>query len=621
MNTLVAAIMMLAVVAPGAATAQAKVEVNVNARDGETITGSRQFRVTVNSRNTITQVEFYVGTDLRQNDTSTPYEFAFDSLAENDGPIRFTFKAYTTEGESGEKSVRLVINNGLSEGAPFHIERAEGLLAEGKWDEAIIAGKVALRIDENSVPARIALARANLGKGVLDEAQKFAEDAIAADDKNIAAYNLLSTIHLRRATRSFVTEGGDRRAMSDSIAQSMRLGIEARKKAVDLAIEALPAPTSENAIQLADAAIQAKQYSRAIQILTPELRKAEANAAVASRQAYAMMRTGNHREALQVLQRMEQVNGSLSAFGYALKAVLAAELNDVTASDDAIRNALLQDRENSAVQSAQAFLAIKFTRTRFAEQTTQQLNYDMAESSAQRARNRPVYRQLADELTARTAQTTETNLYLSILSNRLDEFRQGSTYFQRAITAEPLNYDAFIEQGNRSIELMFRANATGADRDNALAVASGLFQAALTANDSSAEALAGLALVSVMQGKAADAVKWGTAATAAEPRQAFAHVALAAAYDTAARASRQESERARSQARQSNTPNAERITLEERASTSERQAADFARQSREALNAAFGLDSRIAGEEIVTARNAWRYYSAASRTALLPLAF
>ncbi|RYG29663.1 tetratricopeptide repeat protein, partial [bacterium] len=169
------------------AISAAPVEVNVNAKTGETITGERAFRVTVSAKNPVTKVEFYVGSDLRDSDSSTPYEFRVDTLAETDGDLKIRFVAYTTAGEKGEKTITLKVDNGLSKGVEFHVEHANTLLSDGKYAEALVAGRIALQIDPKNVPAHIALARANIGLNKFDSAQKFAEDALAISPDDAGA--------------------------------------------------------------------------------------------------------------------------------------------------------------------------------------------------------------------------------------------------------------------------------------------------------------------------------------------------------------------------------------------------------------------------------------------------
>jgi hypothetical protein len=157
------------------------IQINVNTKEGDVIAGDYVFRVTAISDKPVTQVESYVGEELRDTDASTPYEFRMDTLAEKEGPLKVTFAVYTTENESAKKSLSLRVDNGLDKGAEFHVARANELLTVSKWDEAVQAARVALKAKAGHNPARLAMARAYQGKGVLDNAQRFAEDANAAD--------------------------------------------------------------------------------------------------------------------------------------------------------------------------------------------------------------------------------------------------------------------------------------------------------------------------------------------------------------------------------------------------------------------------------------------------------
>jgi len=114
----------------------------------------------------ITQVEFYVGSDLRDADTSTPYEFKLDTLEVEDGELKVTFAAYTSDGKSTKKALSLTVDNGVSKGAEFHVQQGEEFLRNSKWDDAINAGRVALKAKKGFNPARMVLARAYMGKNV-----------------------------------------------------------------------------------------------------------------------------------------------------------------------------------------------------------------------------------------------------------------------------------------------------------------------------------------------------------------------------------------------------------------------------------------------------------------------
>ncbi len=63
----------------------AALTLDVNVKNGDSLKGDVQFVVNARSENLITSVEFYVGDDLRGNDSSRPYTFDLDTLTEADG--------------------------------------------------------------------------------------------------------------------------------------------------------------------------------------------------------------------------------------------------------------------------------------------------------------------------------------------------------------------------------------------------------------------------------------------------------------------------------------------------------------------------------------------------------
>ena len=139
---------LIAMAVLGLAQAGAPV-LNLDVKDRDAVSGERKFRVLVESKSPISQVEFYVGSDLRDTDTSTPYEFKIDTLEMDDGDVKLTFAAYTSDGKSTKKAVTVKVDNGVSKGAAFHIQQAEELLRNSKWDEAITAGRIALKAEKN----------------------------------------------------------------------------------------------------------------------------------------------------------------------------------------------------------------------------------------------------------------------------------------------------------------------------------------------------------------------------------------------------------------------------------------------------------------------------------------
>ncbi|CAN5431190.1 hypothetical protein BH11ARM1_BH11ARM1_05250 [soil metagenome] len=594
------------------------VQVNVNAKSGEVITGDHKFRVTVVSKNPVTQVEFYVGNERRDSDTSTPYEFTVDSLAEKDGDLKLRFKAYTTENETGETSVTVKIDNGVGLGAPAHLAKAEAALGDSKWDEAITEARIALLADPKSNEARLLLARAYMGKGDTAQAQKYAEDAAEADPTNLAAQDLVAGINLQAAFKTVTNTGGDRKEAMTSIKEALSAAIAARHKVLDADVDKAGVLTSTNLIPYSDAALHAGRFNLVIPALKAGFEGDPTNGKIANRLAYAYLRQGLASDAAAVLNAFAK-HGALDAYGSASLAIARADINDAAGSDAAIKDALLSDPDELAVTAAQAYIALKYVRNRSGNLVTFNLNYDdlAGKDVAAKQESRKTLSGLVAQLDAAQGARTETLYFKQALNDKLGEYPAAQRAFRAAVLAEPANYDAYIEEGNRALSSTQLANMDADNKDQALSYAEVMLGASLEARPSSAEALAGLAIVATIRGKMEDAIKWGTAAVQANPDYAAGHLAVGTAYNLAATAGRKQADALRAKAK-TTVDGAQRQALETQARELEARVGDYTRFARDSSIKAGTLDKRVEGLQLTAPYQAWRYYSAGGRTPVLP---
>jgi tetratricopeptide (TPR) repeat protein len=613
MKALLLASAFLALFAP----VQKGVQVNVNAKNGDVITGEKRFRVTVTANDPVTQVEFYAGNDLRDKDTSTPYEFVIDGLSEADGNLKLRFKAYTTEGQSGEAVITVKIDNGVSKGLDFHLKAGEAALQDSKWDVAITAGRIALKVDPKSIPAHMVLARAYLATGDTAKAQKNAEDVLEVDPGNAGALDLLSAISLRTAFRTYTMSGGNRKDSLTTIREAFKSAVESRRKVLDASVDALGPITPANLIAVSNAAFRAGRYNLVVPALRTAIEKDNKDVAIADRLAYAYLRTGRNADALATLNAIVK-NGVPTAFTYAALAVAKAEAGDVTGSDGAIRDALVSDPEDLAVIAGQAFLALKYVRNTLSN--TYMLNYDDLSGTDATAKieSRKTLNGLVSQLEKAAVARTETLYFKEALYNKLGDFARAQGAFQAAVLAEPTNYDAFIEAGNRALASTQLQNLPKEDLEQALTVANIMFDTALIARPDSAQALTGLALVATIEGKLDQAIKFGDAAVRANPDYAAGHLALGTAYNMASTVVRKQADAVRAKSQTGGTSSAERQALELEARKLEDQAGTYARNSRDEGTLAARADKRLEGQELSKPYAAWRYYTAGGRTAVLP---
>ena len=482
--------------------------INVDAKDRDTISGERKFRVTVQAQSPITQVEFYVDSDLRDSDTSTPYEFRLDTLEVDDGDLKLTFAAYTTDGKSSKKTITVRVDNGVAKGADFHVQKGMDLLSQSKWDDAIVSGRIALKAKKAYNPARIVLARAYMGKNVFDRAQKYAEDVIGDEPNNLGGLELLAAIKLQQAFIT-VNRGGNTADTQKTISEALRGAAEARRKSLDMQVDNFGAVNDENRLRFVDMAITAARYSLVPAQLNPVFAKDMSNSSVANRLAFSLVKVGKFAEARATLANLNK-RSAMDAYSYALLAVIETEAGNRQAAEDAMKEAILSDAEDLGVRTAQAYIALKNVNTG----VLAKLSADLARDQGQRS---------------------EVNYFLSALTNRLGEYEQSRKYFERAVLAEPSNADMYVERGNESVRIALKAGLDKKDADLQLNGAKILFETAIVAQPTSYQGLAALSMINLMQGKIGDAVKFGEAAVAANPNFASGHYTLAAAYSEASK--------------------------------------------------------------------------------------
>ncbi len=537
--------------------------INLDVKDRDAISGERKFRVTVESKNPVTQVEFYVGSDLRDSDTSTPYEFKIDSLETEDGDLKLTFAAYTNDGKSTKKVVTVKIDNGVAKGAEFHVQQGEESLRNSKWDDAITSGRIALKAQKAYNPARMVLARAYMGKNVLDRAQKFAEDVVADDPKSLKGLELVSIIKLQQAFTT-VNRSGNAAETQKVVGDALRGAVEARRKSLDMQVDNFGAVTDANRLAYADLAMVAGRFSLVPPVLSTQFAQDIANVALGNRIAFAQVKLGRFTDARATLKDLSKRN-AMDGFSYALLAVIETEAGNKPASEEAMKEAVLSDGENLGVRTAQAYIALKYMNT-------------------------GVLGKLANDLAREQGQRTEVNYFLSSLTNKLQQFEQSKKYFERAVLAEPANADMYVERGNESIHVSLFGGLEKKDADIQLNNARIMYETGIAAQPTSFQALTGLSIVSLLQNKVRDAVKFGEAAVAANPNYAGGYYALSAAYSNLSKNS---------------APNEKSKIIAE---------------SQKANLKAGLLDKpNLEGREVPDAKAAFRYFETGGRTAVMTL--
>lgn len=495
-------LLLLVSMAPaGRFQASSDVKLAVNVAPNATLSGEQSFRVLVTTDEIVTKVEMYVGSERRAEAQSTPYRFTLDTINEQDGPIDLKWVAYTDQGHKGSLAIHATIDNGLSLGAQAHVQNGMKLLQDGKAQDAIDQGRVALKIDRKFAPARFLLAQAYAVQGAYDKAQKYVQDVLDDDPSNVDALNVASVIGLKQAF-SVIAQGGQNADALTTIKTAFKAAIDNRRKYVDAEFDAASKNPS-NVTAYADAAVTAMRFSDAINVLAPAFKTAPSNAAVADRLAYAQMRDGRYQDALDTLDKLKKLGSNTSdAYAQALTSLVLDCTGDQAGSDHVMEDAELNDAFNVGVESAQASIALRRNKLGASQS-------------------------IANGLMRDQGQRTEVNYLLAALADRAADYDAERKYFQAALLAEPLNYDMYVEEANTSIQLVAKSDKKE-DKDFQYAYAEMMCQMALEAKNDSYQALTALALVNGLQDKAADAYKYAQAAVDDQPNSAAAQFALSA---------------------------------------------------------------------------------------------
>ena len=166
----------LALLASAFAQPKSDATITVNLDDGATIKGIVKVVARVQSEKLVERVEFQVDGALREVDDSTPYEYEWDTVTDAEGERRLKIVAFLEGNKSVSKVLRVVIDNGVGQGAPYHYEQARAAFADGKFDDALYHTRVALKADSTHRESRVLQIQTLLRLGRAAEADEAVED-------------------------------------------------------------------------------------------------------------------------------------------------------------------------------------------------------------------------------------------------------------------------------------------------------------------------------------------------------------------------------------------------------------------------------------------------------------
>ena len=480
--------------------AMAAIKLTSNIKAGAKISGDVKFEITAETRELITAMEFYVNGDLRDTDDSTPYEFTLDALKEKEGPIKVKVIAQAASGDQTKLELSLIVDNGVGLGVAHWMAKADDALTSGKWADAALAARIALKADAKHVPAMMALSRANFGRGQMDVAQKYAEDVLAIDKENAQALDLVSAIGLQRAFRA---SGTNPQETITRIGNALNQAVKSRMTVYEGQLNKLGAVTDANRLEVADVAMRAGRYSLAIDALRPAYERDLNNNPITNRLLYALWRAGRFQEAGRVAINYG-TRGKPDGEGFGLLALIYERSGDPTKATEFEKSAVLEDGASLGVRSAQAHLAILRAQPKDFTRITAAMGQEFDSSP-------------------------EANYYLYLSMYRSGDYEGARARFERSVLADPALYETYLQAAITTMELALQTTLNDKAREFNRTVAKTYFRAALNAKPESFEAFTGLALLAMMEGKLDEALANGRTATKAGPEYASAYYALAIA--------------------------------------------------------------------------------------------
>ena len=153
----------------------------------------------------IEKVEFYIDNQLKFTDSSTPYEFDWDTLGDTEGAHALKAVAFDAKGNTASAKLSVTVDNELGKGAEAHAETALAALKEGNVDSAAKFARRALKVDPTNLTAARAYSGVLRQRGQLAEAVTVLDKAKIPDNDTVVRLDLIA-LHMAKGDAADSTE-------------------------------------------------------------------------------------------------------------------------------------------------------------------------------------------------------------------------------------------------------------------------------------------------------------------------------------------------------------------------------------------------------------------------------
>jgi tetratricopeptide (TPR) repeat protein len=343
---LVSAVILTVLSLPAFATARVNPTVKFVLEDGAKVSdiASVTIKASTTDDGGIDKVEFYIDDQLKGADSSTPYEFEWNTLEGTEGAHALKAVAFDAKGNTTTAKINVTVDNELGKGAEAHAQAASAALKEGNVDLAANLARRALKID----PMNLAAARAY--SGVLRQRGQVAEAVAVLDkatipDSDIPTREALVALHMAAADASNSTE---------SFLQEANASIEIYKKLSALRVAA----AGTDPVAKGDALVAARNYPAAIAAYEKCGPSDTAPVACANRRVLALILAGQIRDAesnIRTITRAKNADASTKA----LVGFIALNRHDFKTARDTVQQGVEESNVASLIVAAYSDYAMK----------------------------------------------------------------------------------------------------------------------------------------------------------------------------------------------------------------------------------------------------------------------
>jgi tetratricopeptide (TPR) repeat protein len=291
---------LLGLLALAGLAARADITLKLDVMDGDKISDVTKIVAHAASAEGIDKVEFRVDDQLRYTDTSTPYEYEWDTIVDMEGAHRLTITAYDSAGHTKRAAVSLTIDNELNLGGAALAQKAQEALAARDSAAALKYSRRALKADPDNIEAARVLAGRYAAQMDWDKAITTLEKAKRLEDSSAAMQDMAQY----RIRRALLPENAA--TLLSEIEEVNRL----RRKAGEMNVKEVRARvtgadgkvTAEGHVAIGDALMSMGRFSDAAAEYGPAALGADAPASGISRLGLAQVLSGQSPDAIRLLR-------------------------------------------------------------------------------------------------------------------------------------------------------------------------------------------------------------------------------------------------------------------------------------------------------------------------------